>query len=69
MTVVCHCVVPQFEFIGFVTAEACVFFRRRPLSFTVCYKSTLPNARGIPVQQILFHGVMTPSLKFVGPGF
>ena len=26
-----------------------VFFRRRPLSFTVCFRSTLPTARGILV--------------------
>ena len=36
------------------------FLRRRPLSLTVCYRSTLPTARGITVEQILFTRGLDP---------
>ena len=68
--VVCHCSVPQLEFtrICFSTSPLFFILRRRPLSCTVFCRPTMPIARGNPVQQILFHGVMTPSLESVGPG-
>ena len=54
-----------------VTAQACCFFSDvDPLSFTLCYRSTLPDcARYSSLTRFFLHGVMTPSDKSVGPGF
>ena len=61
MTVVCGCTVPQLEFVRICYSTSLLFFlRRRPLSFTVCYRSTLLDCARYSSPTDFFHGVVTP---------